>query len=73
MDKTRTEADYNAAMKRIDELLLIIKDESPCDDPNMNELVLLSELVEMYEDIHYPFPPAVSDLQSPSKEVCTRL
>ena len=57
MAQIRTEAEYNAAMKRIDELLPLTKDEWPSDDPNMNELVLLSELVEEYEKEHYPITP----------------
>jgi HTH-type transcriptional regulator/antitoxin HigA len=54
MAQIKNETEYRAAMKRIDELLPITGDEWPSDDPNMNELVLLSELVEEYENIHYP-------------------
>lgn len=57
MAKIQTEAAYKAAMKRIDELLPITGDEWPSDDPNMNELVLLSDLVEEYEKEHCPIEP----------------
>ena len=62
MAKIQTEAAYKAAMKRIDELLPITGDEWPSDDPNMNELVLLSDLVEEYEKEHCPIePPSLVD------------
>ena len=62
MAKIQTEAAYRAAMKRIDELLPITGDEWPSDDPNMNELVLLSDLVEEYEKEHCPIePPSLVD------------
>lgn len=62
MAQIKTEAAYRAAMKRIDELLPITGDEWPSDDPNMNELVLLSDLVEEYEKAHCPIePPTLVD------------
>ena len=62
MAQIKTEAAYRAAMKRIDELLPITGDEWPSDDPNMNELVLLSDLVEEYEKVHCPIePPTLVD------------
>lgn len=48
------EAQYDWAMKRIDELLPLVNDDTPDDDPNSIELYLLSRLVEEYEDVHYP-------------------
>ena len=44
-------------MARIDELLFITSDELPIDDPNIKELVLLSDLVEEYEKEHCPIEP----------------
>ena len=41
-------------MARIDELLVVVDDETPLTDKNCVELELLSSLVEEYEDIHYP-------------------
>ena len=45
---------YNSAMERIEELLKIVNDDTPEDDKNSVELVLLSNLVADYEDVHYP-------------------
>lgn len=41
-------------MSRIEELLRIVDDNTPADDKNSIELVILSNLVADYEDIHYP-------------------
>lgn len=57
MAHIKTEAAYEAAMARIDELLKVVNDDMPLTDPRMAELDMLSELVEEYEDVHYPFPP----------------
>ena len=43
MAQIKNDAGYRAAMKRIDELLPLTGDEWPSDDPNMNELVILSD------------------------------
>lgn len=45
---------YNAIMKRIDELLEIVDDSTPVTDNNYIELDILSGMVEKYEQIHYP-------------------
>ena len=45
----RTEADYRAVLVRIDELL-----DAAYGSPEDAELDLLSDLVELYEDRHYP-------------------
>ena len=54
MTQIKSEAAYRAALKRIDELLPLTGDDVPDDDPNMLELDMLSDMVEEYEDIHYP-------------------
>lgn len=57
------ETQYNWVMKRIDELLKVVTNETPDDDPNSIELYLLSELVEEYEDVYYPIgPPSLIDV-----------
>ncbi len=48
----KTEQDYNAAIKRIDELW-----SSKKDTPEGDELDLLVTLVESYELKNYPIPP----------------
>ena len=54
MAQIKNEAAYRAALKRIDELLPLVNDETPTDDSNYLELDMLSDMVEEYEDIHYP-------------------
>ena len=48
------EIQYNGAMERIEELLKVVDNDTPANDKNSIELVLLSNLVADYEDIHYP-------------------
>ena len=63
MAQIKSEAAYRAALKRIDELLSITDDDMPADDPNMLELDMLSDMVEEYEDIHYPIgTPELCDI-----------
>lgn len=67
MEDTKTtienEVQYDWAMKRIDELLPLVNDETPDDDPNSIELYLLSRLVQEYEDVHYPIgEPSLIDV-----------
>ncbi len=54
MTRIENEIQYEAAMKRIDELLVVVNDETPDDDVRNVELILLSNLVADYEDEHYP-------------------
>ena len=55
----KNETQYNAIMKRIDQLLEMLDDYTPEDNPEYIELMLLTDLVESYEDEHYPIerPP----------------
>ena len=50
----KNEIQYNAIMKRIDQLLEVVDDNTPEDNPEYIELMLLTDLVESYEDEHYP-------------------
>ncbi|MBQ6080905.1 MAG: helix-turn-helix domain-containing protein [Bacteroidales bacterium] len=54
MTRIESETQYNSAMQRINELLDVVNDNTPEDDVRSVELVLLSNLVADYEDIHYP-------------------
>jgi len=54
MAKITTEIAYKATMERIEELLLLVDDNTPLDDKNLIELELLSNLVADYDDEHYP-------------------
>lgn len=55
-------------MARIDELLKVVTDDMPLTNPLMAELDMLSELVEEYEEVHYPFPPPEMMLTEAIKE-----
>ncbi len=63
MAQLKSEAAYRAAMNRIEELLPLVNDNTPVDDPNYLELDMISDLVEEYEDVHYPIgKPALIDI-----------
>jgi len=63
MAQIKSEAAYRAAMKRIEELLPLVNDNTPEDDPNYLELDMISDMVEEYEDIHYPIgKPTLIDI-----------
>ena len=63
MTSIQTEKQYNAAMSRIEELLRIVDEDTPEDNQDNIELVLLSNLVADYEDIHYPIKkPSLIDV-----------
>ena len=54
MTKLENEKQYESAMKRINELLEVVGEDTPEDDFRSVELILLSNLVADYEDEHYP-------------------
>jgi HTH-type transcriptional regulator/antitoxin HigA len=63
MAKIQNETVYQAAMERIEELLPLVNDDTVVTDKNLIELDLLSELVEEYEDEHYPIKsPSLTDV-----------
>ena len=45
---------YHAACDRINQLLRVVHNDTPCDDPNLLELDLLSDAVADYEEEHFP-------------------
>lgn len=49
-----TKAKYEYALRRIEELLPLVGEETPMDDPNSIELDIVSEIVEQYEKEYYP-------------------
>lgn len=53
MVKIETEAQYEGALKRVEELMLKLTDDTPADDPEMVELSLLGNLVADYDEEHY--------------------
>ena len=63
MTKIENEKQYNWAISRVEELLPLVNDETPADDPNSIELELLSNLVADYSDAHYALgEPALVDV-----------
>ena len=63
MAQIKNEEAYRAALKRIDELLPLVNDNTPSTDKKYLELDMLSDMVEEYEDIHYPIgKPSLVDI-----------
>ena len=61
--KKISENEYKKAEARIEELLLLVDDNTPKEDTNLQELVTLSDLVENYETEHYPIgTPSLKDV-----------
>ena len=60
---------YEYALKRIEELLPLVTDDTPANDNNALELTIVSDVVEAYEKIHYPIAkPTIGELISLSIE-----
>lgn len=53
MTKIETLQQYNWAVNRVEELLPLVNEDTPQDDPNLLELDLLSNLVADYSDVHF--------------------
>ena len=56
METVITKALYETALLRIDELLPLVGEATPLDDPKCVELCHFSDIVEGYEKEHYPIP-----------------
>jgi hypothetical protein len=56
--KEITREQYEFAERRIEELLPLVNDNTPIDDPLRRELVRMSDLVEQYEKFYYPIGPS---------------
>ncbi len=54
MTKIENEIQYIVALKRVEQLMLSLPEDTLADDPDMVELTLLGNLVADYEDEHYP-------------------
>ena len=53
MAKIENEIQYNWAVKRVEELLPMVNDDTPLTDPNSIELELLSNMVADYSEEHF--------------------
>lgn len=57
MAQIKNEKQYKAVLARIDQLFFETDENTSSDDPRLQELDLLSALVEEYEQEHYPIEP----------------
>ena len=55
----------DAIMKRIGELLQIVDDNTHESNPDYIELMILTDLVEAYEDMYYPIENTLSSQSLP--------
>lgn len=53
MAKIENQAQYEWAVRRVEELLPFVQDDTPLNDPNSIELELLSNLVADYSEEHF--------------------
>ena len=53
MDKIENLQQFEEAVKRVEELLPLISDDMPTDDPNYIEFVRLSNMVADYDEVHF--------------------
>lgn len=53
MTKIENQSQYEWAVKRVEELLPLVGDDTPLTDPNSIELELLSNLVADYSEEHF--------------------
>jgi HTH-type transcriptional regulator / antitoxin HigA len=61
--KAVNEIEYKKANARIEELLKLVNENTSKDDPKLQELNILSDLVENYETEHYPIGiPSLKDV-----------
>ena len=64
-----SEKQYEYALQRIEQLLPIVDDSMPIDDPRVIELTMVSDVVCEYEKVHYPIAkPTIGELISLSLE-----
>lgn len=53
MAQIKDEKQYDAIMKRVDQLFFETDENTPSEDPRLQELYLLSALIEEYEKEHF--------------------
>jgi len=63
MAKIENEIQYNWAVNRVEELLPLVNDDTPLNDPNSIELELLSNMVADYSEEHFSLgEPSLADV-----------
>lgn len=61
--KKMTKEQYEFALKRVEELLPLVTEDTPANDRNSVELTLMSDMVMEYEKEYYPIgKPDVAEL-----------
>jgi len=64
-----TEEQYQFALERVEELLPLVKEDTPLNDKHAIELTMMSDIVIAYEKEHYPIEkPTVAELLELSLE-----
>ncbi len=53
MEKAITYKKYVKANLRLEELIDVVDDNTPLDDPLAKEFLRISDIIEEYESIHY--------------------
>ena len=64
---------YEWAVKRVEELLPLVNDDTPKNDPNCIELELLSNMVAEYSDKHYAIGNSTTKRVSKTLEAARKL
>lgn len=54
MGKLVTHEEYVKANLRLEELIDVVNDNTPLDDPMAIEFMTISDIIEQYEEIHFP-------------------
>lgn len=63
MTRIENNMQYEWAVKRVEELLPLVNDTTPIDDPKSIELELLSNLVADYSEEHFALePPTLAEI-----------
>ena len=74
MAQIKDEKQYKAMMARIEQLFFETDENTPAEDPRLQELDLLSALVEEYEKEHYAIePPTLSENKWTQKDLAAML
>lgn len=63
MTRIENKSQYDWAVARVEQLLPIVSEDAPANDPNLIELELLSNLVADYSEAHYALGnPSLMDI-----------
>lgn len=54
MNNEISQEQYENALRRIEELLPLVSDDTDITDTHVKELISVSDIVERYEKKHYP-------------------